>query len=455
MARCNTNQLIKKVTSGVINPQKMEIDFAVLNDTNSCMDVITSNYMSLLNTTVSDYDPLSKPEDVFNCMTEGCFNTGTLYLTGSEENAIGAKFRIPYESEEYYAGVSTFYVYLPKSGSFDVIYQIGDVSDPGLVNSDSYVKTITATEPGYYSVVIDFSEPPTTVNGTGWQENEDGAIVQIAIQDQGSTPGNTITYGISSIYMYGSMEEFQANDTVKLGCVTGVDGDITFDLIDDTCWKSVIDQGSITYEKTITATAMTPNAWKLSPLIGRGESTTSWFPRNITRKIQGTETIDGINYGYIQIQDYYLDECAFLTVALEEECNASDAMFNRLTTPNPVRLNKRQMIVLDGTTTKESDAGKILFNEALIGKTVLVSYPQEQEVEEFTASKDNIDERRTRMMYIECMEDGTETKHEFPNTIVLTLPTAISSTEITTRTFTIRIMPDSNGVYEKIQTVKK
>lgn len=453
MAKCNNQKLLNKITVSKIDKVNTEVSFAVLTDTSDCMRLNAKNYADTINTTTVSYNSYRIPGDMFNCLADGCRNTGTLVVTGLQENSIGASFIASYDATEFYAGVSTFYVYLPGSGIYDVSYTISDSSDNTQTNSDVYTVAVTAIAEGYYPIAIDFSKLPTEQNGTGWTASENGVKVTITVGMDGASIGDPIEYGISSVYFYNSIGELETRDVVKVGCITSRSGDLSFDTADTTCGSAEYDTDSLAVEVTYEGHQVTPNYWKLNPLEGKGDKTEGWNLTTTEKTILGPVTVNGIDFGYVQLADIHLDECGFTTAQLTGSCDVYDSQLAQISAPLPVNIDERQFILLDGTVTGASDAGRILVNTALIGQQILVSYPQNASVESFVANADNMEAKRVRMFETECYSDGTKITRTYNNVLLTSFPGSISNTDETTFSFTASVQPDSNGNYYERQRI--
>lgn len=438
MARCRDTVKIDKVAFTVVD-KLFEVEFNMLTDIENCARINTSNYVSIVGTTV-DYDQYDRPEDAFNCLPNGCRNSGTLNISGSGDDDLQGVFNLYYDSTQFAAGVITYYVKVDEPGTYTVTTAIKDIREA--TASDIYTNTITAENEGFYPVVVDLSLPPSSTTGAGWTPTTSGVTVTTTVTKSGGTAEDTITIGLSSYYFYNSLADFAVNEVVKLGCVEDFSGDLTIDALDATCFRSGYDATSTGWEKTITFKKWTPNYWLLNPLAMRGDATEGWLSKTDERLVECQE-INGMDYGYIQVPDLQTNECGFLTIAISDQCNVSDSTLDRLNAPGLVVLGDRQYIVLDGSITTELDAGTILFNESMIGKTVVINYPQRQNVERFVFKDDALYQRRTRMSYKRCLTDGKEEQVVFNNVLITSYPDSLTTDE-NSMDLTITIQRDLN-----------
>ncbi len=451
MARCTNEKLISKIGMKSLS-KTTEVSFAVMTDIDSCVKVNTKNYIDYLGTSAT-YNAFKVPADMFSCLPEGCKNSGTLVVTNGAGLVSGATFVIRADATEFATGVITYYAYFPTAGKYDLKSVISDIADTNQSNAYTYENTFEAQNEGFYPVVIDLSKVPSTQTGTGWQAMDGGIIIHLEAAGVGSDNSVIPTIGFSSIYVYDSIEDFEVNDTVMVGCLDEVSGDITADPRDASCFGGGYDPSSVAVEKTITGKSATPNYWKLNPLVRKGDLTTGWIPQTVEKTV-GAITVEGISYGYVQLSDMNLDECGFLLATIADNCNVADAMLNRLNSPVPLTLNEKQYIVLDGTTTAMGDAGKILFHETLAGQNVVISYPKQVEVEHFVGNDSALEGRKTRMTITKEQTDGVKIVQVHNNVLVTSFPDSITNEE-TTFPFTISIQRDRNGNFFEIYRVKE
>lgn len=439
MARCKPSTLLNKVTDKKID-KKTEIDFAVLTDADSCVRLNTRNYVSYVGESVA-FNQYQVPSDLFSCLAEDCKNSGTLYVSNTAGKESAASFVIPSDATEYFAGVMTFYLDLPAAGQYEWKVTISDLKNTTQSNADVYVKTVMAKQPGYQPCVVDFTQLPDEQAGEGWQASENGIYVTIAAKATSEEILPKI--GFSSIYVYDSIEDFEVNDVVTLGCLDELAGDDTIDATDATCISAGYDPNSISVERTVTAKQASSNAWKLNPLMSRGTKTRGWY-LHTDERIVAEVVRDGRRYGMIQFADMELSECAFTKAQLSDNCNVTDAELHRVNSPVPMAIQEKQFIVLDGTTTEIYDAGMILFHESMIDREIIVKYPKQSDVEHFVADEDALETRRVRASYTKTQSDGVRKVFIFNNVLITSFPQTINGEE-TSFSFTLSIQRDRNG----------
>lgn len=430
MTRCGNDTLISKIGMNTLN-KLVEVDFSVLTDIDSCVRATTKNYLAYTGTSAT-YSTYNTPEDMFNCLPECCKNTGTLTVMNGTGQKTGASFVVKGDAREFVAGAITYYIHFPAAGTYQIETKISDGSDKNQSDVDIYKKEITVVSGGFQPVVIDLSKAPQAQAGAGWLTSENGVVLGIDV-----TPEKTIiaTIGLSSIYIYNSMEDFEANDVVKIGCIDEFAGELTVDPSESGCFGIGYDAKSIAIERTLTGKSVTANYWKLNPLMSKGTLTSGWMIQT-REKVVSPTIIEGINYGYVQLSDMHMEECAFTSVSVSGSCHVTESLLNRLSTPTVVALNEQQFIV--------TEDGKLLFHESLIGKELIISYPKTVDVEHFVGNEDVLDTRRVRMSFIQEQSDGVKQHYIYNNVLITSFPGTVNNEE-TTFEFTISVQRDKNG----------
>lgn len=452
MGRCNNNELVPAVTFNKLDSD-FQVFFNILSDIPNCARINTVNYISSTAAT-TNYDAFTKPEDRFNCEAIGCRNTGTLMLTGAGNATLSATFNLAYDATEFYGGVITYYVYVSEPGSYTTTIKISDIRSANQANSDTYTTTITAEEAGFYPVVIDLTKLPHSSTGNGWEATETGVTVTITVAQPNGSASTTLSVGLSTIYFYDTMSDLEVNDTIVLRCVEDFSGDLTVDALDATCSRGGYDNTSIGYEKTLTFKKITENWWKLNPLAALSDNTEGWYHQTDARTVQCQSiTVGGedINFGYIQIPDYQNAECGFVFVSFED-CNVTDSALTRVSVPTIVELDKMQYMISDGTTTEALDSGLILFNEYMVGRKVIISYPKKANVTEWILSERTLYERRVRMSYNITQDDGKTIHKIHDNVLVTSWPESLTTDE-TSMDLTISVQRDKDGNWGRYQRV--
>ncbi len=427
MARCKNDSVLAKIGVNKIT-RDMEVDFTVLSTLPDCKRINAKAYTSAVNSggtaITPTYSAIRKPKNRFECMGGTCTTSGTLFPNVSGGTIT---YHAPFDGTEFANGVITFYV----RGTTSVTVKVS--SDANFTNADTYtISNITEGDDGFAPIIVDLSQTPTATEGTGWSPVTTG--VYIAITPTGNTASEI---GISTISVFDEKEDFETNAVVKISCLTDISGDIDIDSAEETCWTGGYDTESLSFERTITGKALTPNYWLLNPLLGKGTATKGFEITTVER----TVVLDD-GYGKVTINDMAQDECGFIGIALAENCDVTEGMFTRLNVPNLVAMGDNHFIVIPG----EEGLTDIYFNAVMAGQTVVISYPKEVEIEELVADADNVGTRRVMMSYKEEQTDGTKWVYVYGNVLVTTFPQSLTEDE-TEFSFTINIKKDESGHY--------
>lgn len=425
--RCNMEALIKKVGIDKLS-KNVEVSFALHHNLQDCRKINTRNYAALSDEANASYNSLQKPQNRFECNRKGCVNTGTLMMGKANDTAT---FKAQYDAADYAAGAVAFYVY-PASGATYPITLTFKISDTqAMTNADVYTRTITAaevTDDGYVPVVIDMSKTPTSEDGDGWTP---GVVSYIQLSADKAV-------GYSSIAIYDNMEEFETNDVVKVGCLSSAGGTFDVAAIATTCLHAGYDDNVESLSFTVDGTSVTPNYWKLNPMIGKGSESEGFELTNVKKTIEASG-----DYGKITLSDLFQDECGYITVQKIEECSITDSFFKQLSVPTQVELTENQFQAIknaDGTTD-------LFFNKIAAGVEVIVSYPRAVEIEEEVMTAENIGDTRVRMSYPVETTDGVKYLYVFDNVLITSFPFNIDNNNETTFSFSLTIQRDDDGVF--------
>lgn len=452
MSKCNIN----KIVAQKIAPQKLtnldEVDFTISRDIDACAKINTKNYIAEKSKGDISYDRLLVPDDLLNvCESFGCKNTGTLESFGSGNNPVNNKavFKSATDATKYSAGVMTFYAYFggyaTTAGNYKV--KIADIAEPFVEtesedftdNYNEYTGTITFPENGGFAlVVVDLSQG--TAVGNGWEATPNGVKVSIEV-DSGTNTGRIM--GISSISLFESIMDLEGNDVVKLGCLQTIGGDDTADPLETSCFGSGYDEESVSVTRSLTAQSWTPNVYKLNALISRGEKTEGY--------IMDTVEVTVPNDGKIILADAYRDQCGMVYVALNDSCNVTDAVLNRVNVGNSgITLDSDQFAV----ETNVENGIVVRVATELAGKVVVVSYPRQVEGEHFVANTNTLNDRKVTLTYKKPLNDGTIEVFIYHNVLITSFPMTISKSD-TDFEFGVSIQKDRNGNYYEYMRINR
>lgn len=427
MTRCKNDTLISKI--GVEKLQKTtEVDFTVHHYLPDCRRIMANKYVS----GSGAYNRYLIPANQFECVRDGCVNSGTLFNNGA-----ATVYKAAYDAVEFAAGVITFYV---KGSNGKATVMISDTET--MANADAYtvdLSKIEAAADGFKAVVVDLSKEPGKTVGEGWTANHVAAFVYIAIEKAAGE--SAVDIGISSVAIFDSLEDFETTHAVRIGCLSTVGGSWDFEAVEATCFGNAgYDDESIdSFEKTITGKALTPNYMLLNPMFTKGEATEGWDTNTVEKVVEADA--DG-EFGVVILPDKYAGECGFVNVTRKDNCNITDAQLIELTVPGKVELDEKHFTVVDN----EDGSASIYVNKALIGQTLIIAYPQLMEVEEYVYEKDNVRYVKTRMSYVRVYNDGVKYRFVFDNVLITSFPDEVTDEE-TEFEFTVTVQADRNGRY--------
>lgn len=456
MNKCNLNRVVAQKVGYNKVEKTQEVDFNLSTDIDACVKINTKNYIAYEGATAPVYSRLAVPQDMINvCAVKGCKNTGTLIIStkneGSDSNythTASATFAKATNAVLISAGIVYFYVDFPKAGTYTVELTIGDIKDTELTNGDKYTQEVNVTSEGYKPISFDLSVAPSEDVGTGWNPTTSGITMQIDVTSADSTEEGYMV-GLSSISIFEDVEDLATNEVVKLGCMTGIEGDDTIDAMEEQCLGAQYDTSTTSVERTITASTWTPNVMMLNPLIHRTEVTEGFYIATVEMTVE--QDAENENYGSVQLADSYDEVCGFIYSSIADSCNINDSILTRINNPNLMNLDERQFQVINSflNPTVDVEGSKLYFNKALVGKTVIISYPRAVEVEEFIATEAGINERRAQMSYTKKQSDGVVEVHVYDNVLITSFPQTINNSD-SEFSFTISVQRDKNGNFFRI-----
>lgn len=426
MTRCKDDVLITKI-GGKKLQKEIETEFTVLNHLPDCRRIIASKRLAGVGT----FNMFAIPGNQFECMREGCVNSGTLVIGASE-----AKYKAQWDAVEFANGIVTFYT-IGSNGN--LTFKISDSET--MTNADSYtvdLSKIPTGADGYKAVVIDLSKTPTKV-GSGWTAKHEGAYISIKMAAASDDTADAM--GVSSISIFDELEDFETSATVRIACLSQLGSAWEFEAAEATCFGNAgIDDESIdNFEKTLTGKAVTPNYHKLNPLHGKGEATEGWDTNTIEKTVE-EGTGDNADYGIVTLPDKLPGECGFMSVARADNCNVTDAHMVELIVPNKVTIDEGHFFVIDN----EDGSATVFVNKALVGQSLVIAYPQAVDVEEYVYDVDNVRYKRVRWSYPRTYNDGTKWRFVFDNVLITSFPDEITDEE-TEFEFTVVIQKDATG----------
>ncbi len=155
--------------------------------------------------------------------------------------------------------------------------------------------------------------------------------------------------------------------------------------------------------------------------------------------------------GKIILADAYRDQCGMVYVALNDSCNVTDAVLNRVNVGNSgIMLDSDQFAV----ETNIENGIVVRVATELAGKVVVVSYPRQVEGEHFVANTNTLNDRKTTLTYKRPMNDGTIDVFIYRNVLVTSFPQTISKTD-TDFEYSISVQKDRNGNYYEYMRINR
>ena len=428
MARCNNGELLNKISMNKLT-ETTEVEFRVRRDLPDCRRINAKNYTAISGSFT--YNRYKRPINRFECMRRGCINTGLLMLAEAAETVT---YRAMYDATEYAAGVITLYVYPDAGVTFPATLTVELSDASNFTNSDVYEVAIASgdvTSDGFVPIAIDLSQTPTSDTGTGWTASANGVYIRFSADK---------VIGISSIAIFDSIEDFETNDVVKISCLSSVGGTYDVDMVAAVCQEAQYNDQVTSLSFPVTGTKITPNYWKLNPMMDRGTNTTGFD----TITVKKTIGADGI----ITIPDVDQDVCGFIGVQIADDCDVTESSMNLLSIPLSVTVDEGHFQVIkknDGTTD-------LHFSTNLAGTDVLISYPKKVDIEEFVANPDNMHETHVSMIVPRYQSDNVKYVDIYENVFVTSFPATIT-TDTAEFAFTITVARDADGNFFRTQRI--
>lgn len=460
---CNNLVTLPTITTNVLQDDT-KLVFDIQRRLNACACVNAKNGVFRPSNIVATYNKYQIPDDAFNCEPDNCINTGTLSGTvqppdeGIEGDNLVIDFPIRYDATEYYSGILTFYIYSDKAGTFNFSASMADISEIGKIsseiNADVYRMTIVFDEPGFKPVTVDLSSAPTSVFGDGWNVTTKGSIMRVVVARASSGITVPTIIGVSTICVHDDISDFELGESAWLWCPTSITDGMTITTIDTTCGAQTYDQSSFSEDITFEASRVSPNFHVLNPLENKGEATESYFLERAEKTIESV-TVNGVEYGKIDIPDLSTDICGFISATIPG-CDRFASVFHRIAIPTPTTLDDRDFQLLTSAAGVDDDGvsleNVLLFNAINIGEKVQIMYPRvyDGDFEHYVYNTSNINRRTVRVYRELCYDDGTKEITIWKNVLVTAMPGSYSKTDPTSWSITFTLRPDKEGNwYEK------
>lgn len=450
MAKCSSESFaFRQDQIGKLKNQDIII-LDILDELSSCAKINTRT-AGTTGTGISTlyFNAANVPEDAFGCSKNKCFNTGTLQGTASATTAVFPQLVKNIDATLYAAGILTGYALLPASNTaVTVSVKIADYYDAEMTNADVYTVSIKPElGAGLYPFVIDLGTAPTSETGTGWTPSTLGVRLEVTIG--AITSGATI--GISSFAFFESLEDLQIDKTVIVSCIDSFGDSQSFDVIEGACSTSEFDPNSGTMTGTITANKVSGNFWLLNPTAYKSDIETIGVPAIVTRTVTA-ETINGTEYGVIQLSDMVEDECGFIYIQTPG-CANNAAELTRVSSPQPVAIDGTQYQVLS-TASGLANLGKILVSKEWVGQELNIVYRKAVDADVIVV-KDEFKSYNVRAIAPINKKDGSVEYHIYENIFVTTSANNISRSSETTVELQFNVAADENGVRKYVVRPKE
>lgn len=445
MAKCSSESFTFRLdqVGKLKNEDIVLID--ILDDLSSCAKINTRT-AGTTGTALTGlyYNAANVPEDAFGCSKNKCYNTGTLQGTATGTSVTFPEIQKTMDATLYAAGLMTGYVLLPESESaLTVSVTIADYYDSEFTNTDTYSVSITPElGAGLYPFVVDLGTEPTSTAGNGWTPSTLGIRLKVTV----ATVKADDAVGISSFAFYESIEDLQIDKTVIVSCIDSIGDSQSFDVVEGACSTSEYDPNSGSMTGTITANKVSANFWLLNPTASLEDTDTVGVPSIVTRTVT-SETINGTEYGVIQLSDMVEDECGFVYIQTPG-CANNASELTRVSSPQPVAIDATQYQILS-TASGLDNLGKILVSKDWIGQELNIVYRKAVDAEVIVV-KDEFKSYHVRMIAPLNKKDGSTEYHIYENVFLTSSANNISRSSETTVELQFNVAADENGVRKRI-----
>lgn len=445
MAKCSSENFTFRLdqVGKLRNEDIVLID--ILDDLSSCAKINTRT-AGTTGTGITGlfFNAANVPEDAFGCSKNKCFNTGTLQGTASATSVTFPEITKTMDATLYAAGLLTGYALLPESDTaITISVTIADYYDSEFTNTDTYSVSLTPElGAGLYPFVIDLGTEPTSTAGNGWTPSTLGVRVKVAFAGVKSSD----VVGISSFAFFESIEDLQIDKTVIVSCIDSIGDSQSFDVVEGACSTSEYDPNSGTMTGTITANKVSGNFWLLNPTAYLDDVDTIGVPSIVTRAVT-SETINGTEYGVIQLSDMVEDECGFIYIQTPGCANNASELV-RVSSPQPLALDATQYQVLS-TASGLANLGKILVSKDWVGQELNIVYRKSVDAEVIVV-KDEFKSYHVRMIAPLNKKDGSTEYHIYENVFLTSNANNISRSSETTVELQFNVAADDNGVRKYI-----
>lgn len=411
MPKCKNDILISKVGINKLT-KNVEVDFDVFRSMDTCNRINAKNYYQA--TTTPTFDKWEIPENAFECESNECVNSGTLSGFGTN-----VTYKVVGDVAEWAAGIIAFYA-------------TATAPTVEISATDAFTDSATydAHSNGSGAYTVDLSQTPKSSKGEGYTATGNVAYIRFA----GMTK-------LSSIAIFNEALDFNTINTVKVGCLTGIDGTWDFDIAEETCFNPArYDSEALqTIERTVTGNSVTANYLLLNPAVTRGKVSEGFDMETL----EVVAEADGSFAKATMPADYDAEQCGRVTVSVDGVCSPHDGLLTYI---------DKAIEAIEPDQFKIEN-GAVVVNSALAGKTLIISYPKKVAVESYDICADNLDGVRARMSYAKCHTDGVKYRYVYDNVLITSFPDGVTNDGEQEFSFTVTILKGKDGCFGHVYKI--
>ena len=222
-------------------------------------------------------------------------------------------------------------------------------------------------------------------------------------------------------------------------------------MVEGACAASEFDPNSGTMTGTITANKVSSNFYLLNPTAYAEDIESIGVPSIVTRTVTA-ETINGVDYGVIQLSDMVEGECGFIYIQTPGCANNATELI-RVSSPLPVALEGTQYQVLS-TASGLANLGKILVSSEWVGQELNVVYRKGIDADVIVV-RDEFKSYHVRAIAPLNKKDGSTEYHIYENVFLTTNANNISRSSDTTIEIQFNVAADENGVRKYVVRPKE
>lgn len=286
---------------------------------------------------VYTYVDYNRPTDAIQCSSGTCPNTlGTLNAAPQGGAVALAQLTLSLSGDysELFNGIIRFFVETNNVADANAVVhvEIADtVSDLG-TNSDDYEITLSGNAPDFLPYLVDLSQAPTTVNGTGWGQATTGVAVRIELD---AVPTGTV--GFSTFEWYEDLVDINSPKLIKAYCLDGLSLNRTYEVVESPC-KELISVTDKAVEFTVTVNSETDDLYEVMVDAQRTDDTTVIERREISKTVTSfTDPVTSVGRGQISLPEISSDVCIPVDVLVTSRCddNGGSTILREVTNYSP------------------------------------------------------------------------------------------------------------------------